>query len=414
MTTPAVNNDAGLSTDGSVWEESRNTATGAVVVPYHKVLDGKTMTQWRAYIRPKSASSGRRDQSGWRPPLPYNFTREVSAIHASPVIETFRSGPNTVSRYYFDGYGCYWREQRPTFYELALVDRAVGAALLKLKNQKVNFGVAFGEYKETAELVSSTLRTISTQIRAFRSKNPRLWGQVLKHQLGAALNPKSGAGRGHGIPHAWLEVQYGWNPLMDDVSGACQQLSAGASGGHPFRVTCHGRARSMIDSWSWGKVTDHTASGLRLHKTGRNFAHVRLDYELNGPLLATLSSLGLTNPQEIVWELLPYSFVLDWFLPIGNWLRTMDADFGWRFLGGTLTQGYDYVTEGQGIQYPPGMDPSITGMYSTGFATSRQSVLSFSRSVYTSSPRAGYPTLKNPLSVQHVANGLSLLLNAFH
>jgi len=412
MTTPAVDIDSGLPTFGSKYSQTVKD-NGTIVVPYHLVSQGNTVTQWRARIRPASRKSVA-DKSGWRAPLPYSLTVETSAIHCGTVIETTYDTvqKQTVTDFYYDGFGCAFREQRPTFYDSKLIDRAVSSALLALKNQKVNFGVAFGEYKETAELVSSVVTRISKSVRAFRGKYPREWGQVVKNQVGAAVNGRKGSGRFSGIPNSWLELQYGWNPAMQDVNGACSALSDSASGGHPFRVHVKGRAKSPLNSVTWGKTTDHTASGLRLVRTGTNFCYVRLDYELSDALLAVFSSLGLTNPLEIVWELLPYSFVIDWFVPIGDWLRTMDADFGWRFLGGTNTNGYRYRTVGEGTVRRYDVDPSRL-FQSSGLANSTQSVLSFARSVYTSSPGAGFPTVKNPMSAGHVANALSLLINAF-
>jgi hypothetical protein len=37
--------------------------------------------------------------------------------------------------------------------------------------------------------------------------------------------------------------------------------------------------------------------------------------------LSALRQMGLGNPASILWERLPYSFVIDWFIPIGNYLE---------------------------------------------------------------------------------------------
>jgi hypothetical protein len=52
-----------------------------------------------------------------------------------------------------------------------------------------------------------------------------------------------------------------------------------------------------------------------------------------------MASIGLINPSTVVWELIPFSFVVDWFLPIGNFLHGLSA------LTGTSTQQgcYGYV-----------------------------------------------------------------------
>lgn len=410
MTTPASNIDSGLPTAGSVYR-TVTAKSGAILVPRHLYQSGNTMMQWRANIRPASKKSVK-DSSGWRQPLSYSLTRETSAIHCGYVEAINIDVLGTVTKdEYFDGYGCDFREQRLSVIDLNLENRALTAALSKLKNQGVNFGVAFGEYKETADMISSAATRIAKSVRGFRSKNPREWGQVVRNQLGQAVNGRGKSSpRGRGIPNSWLELQYGWNPMMQDVKSAAAQLSGDASGGHPFRVHVTSQASSDLTATSWGKTTDATQSGLLKSRTGKQFCFVRLDYELQSPLLATLSSLGLTNPAEIVWELLPYSFVVDWFFPFGGWLGALDADFGWKFLAGTNTVGFRYRIVGEGTR-----DRHLSSSWSySGLAASTQNVISFQRSVYPSSPRPGLPTVKNPLSAGHVANALSLLLNAFH
>lgn len=42
---------------------------------------------------------------------------------------------------------------------------------------------------------------------------------------------------------------------------------------------------------------------------------IYLRKEVNVPQL-----VGLMDPLSVAWELVPFSFVLDWFLPIGSWL----------------------------------------------------------------------------------------------
>lgn len=415
MTTPAANIDSGLYTDGSQYSQIVND-NGTPNYPYHLVAQGQALTAWRAYIRPASVKSPM-DASGWRKPTGYSLTAESSSFHSGGSVQQLFH--DTIQKtlqtdYFYGGFQASWREQRLPIpgANSALERRATSSALLKLKNQSINFGVAFGEYKETAELVSSVATRIAKGVRAFRNKNPRSWGQVVKNQTSAAINGRKGSPRGSGIPNAWLELQYGWNPLMSDVNSAASSLSSSASSGHPFRCHVKGRAKNDLSSTSWGTASSAANSGLLRVRSGQEFCLVRADYELASPLLATISSLGLTNPLEIVWELVPYSFVVDWFLPVGNWLSTMDADFGWRFLGGSVTLGNQYSVQGSGPIDRQINDPLDRQTFS-GSCYSRQQVLQFVRRVYLTPPTAGLPTLKNPLSSGHVANALSLLAGAF-
>jgi len=55
---------------------------------------------------------------------------------------------------------------------------------------------------------------------------------------------------------------------------------------------------------------------------------------VNGPELASLKQFGLANPLSIAWELVPWSFVVDWVLPVGEFLDACTATFGLTFKDG--------------------------------------------------------------------------------
>lgn len=42
----------------------------------------------------------------------------------------------------------------------------------------------------------------------------------------------------------------------------------------------------------------------------------------------TFQQIGLTNPLLLGWELIPFSFVADWFIQVGDYLETLDALIG--------------------------------------------------------------------------------------
>jgi hypothetical protein len=50
-------------------------------------------------------------------------------------------------------------------------------------------------------------------------------------------------------------------------------------------------------------------------------------YNLNS-VAHSLNSFGLSNPLEIVWEVIPWSFVIDWVIPIGKWITSLMAESG--------------------------------------------------------------------------------------
>jgi hypothetical protein len=276
-----------------------------------------------------------------------------------------------------------------------LEGRAVSRALLKLKHQNVNLSVAFAERKQTQELFSHNARTIAKQVNDFKRKSPKQWGQVVR-------------GNWRNTPSRWLELQYGWKPLISDIQGACEEISDHFNA-HDYLVRVKGHA-GEDQRTTYRKTWNSAFYGFDIEGQWKHRSSVSLYYELRSPVLAKFASLGLTNPLELAWEKMKYSFVIDWFLPVGNWLSTLDADFGWDFHSGTATRYSSGEAKGD--------------FHATGLANADKKVEYFgppytmsgirmTRSVYSSAPWGGIPRFKNPLSSQHVANAMSLLSQAF-
>lgn len=385
------------------------TITAHVNIVSNGVTVSSTPTSRRVKRKLESRPASkinRKDASGWRQPSSWNHSiSEFSPCpqSANVVVRDTRRPKPSDGDFYIDGAA--WNETTRglSAFDSNLKNRAVIQALSRLKNQKVNLGVAFAERERTAQLFFDATKKIASTISHFRSKNPKkIWDLIVVGE----------GHRGVKLPNAWLEVQYGWKPLMSDVQGAYDALREREGDGRSYNVTVHGRAKSTV-SGSWFKAT--VFSGLFGIKVGfreRQECRVRLDYYLENPVLASLSSLGVTNPALILWEIVPYSFVLDWFSPIGDALGAFDAALAYGFKAGSWTEYRECVQKGvswQGsgklnaFQYCEGLgDPQ-------SFYDRRLDVI---RSVYTTSPLPRFPGFKNPLSSGHIRNGLSLLASA--
>jgi hypothetical protein len=373
-------------------------------VYYNPVNLGPVATRHVVHQKPNTTRNPK-NRSGWRDPSSY-YRFEVdetpwpngntTQIITSPPYYPYDYG--TIYEYGPSGFAVGARSL-PSF-PSGLEDTAIIKALGKLKNQQVNLAVAFAERAETAELFSSVIGKIAKSVRQFRSKNPRTWGQVIASETGAR------GARGSKIPEGWLQLQYGWKPLQQDVYGACDALNHRERDADAYRASVKGAAYSkeratviLKDLGDYGSLPSHEVTEF--------LCAVHLDYTLENPVLATLSQLGITNPALLVWEKLPYSFVIDWASPIGAYLSAFDAALGWGFKGGSCSKVTKLVAKGEPVT---GSNPAVRNIYSWDYHCN---MMAFNRDVYTSSPLPRFPGIKNPLSTGHVANALSLLAQAF-
>jgi hypothetical protein len=134
--------------------------------------------------------------------------------------------------------------------------------------------------------------------------------------------------------------------------------------------------------------------------------YVRLDYKMDNPLLAQAANLGLTNPAALAWELVPFSFVADWFVPVGDYLNCLDAALGYSFLGGSKTERWMHHSKTEAGWRTGAV---LNNLKYWRFSGAEKIVKTVVRTVYSSSPLPRHPGFKNPFSATHVANALALL-----
>jgi len=210
----------------------------------------------------------------------------------------------------------------------------------------------------------------------------------------------------------WLELQYGWKPLLADIDGVLKSLTAINSGDFVQRVTSSGKGRSYVEvkksSVNDSGLTD-AVRNITISDTQCKFG---LRYRLASPLRSFLSQTGFTNPINLAWEILPFSFVVDWFLPIGPYLESFHAFEGLEFLDGYQTQ----FTRGKtvstvDIEQPKTGNSTIFGVEHGQFEAEW---VRLDRVKITSFPSLTFPQVKNGFaSVTHAANAITLVVALF-
>jgi hypothetical protein len=137
-----------------------------------------------------------------------------------------------------------------------------------------------------------------------------------------------------------------------------------------------------------------------------------LRYKIDSRLKAYLAQTGFTNPINLVWEVLPYSFVLDWLLPVGGYLESITSYDGLEFVDGCKTtfskQRYIGI-----INFSGRYGSALPWQRFNTYGTYRRERILLSREKLTAFPHQNLPRLKNPFSVEHSLNALALLHEAF-
>jgi len=188
-------------------------------------------------------------------------------------------------------------------------------AFVKVADAKVNIPVALAEASKTSSLILDTAKRIDRAYRAFRKGNLRGVAQNLN------ITPKR-------LHKSWLEYKYGWMPLLMDVKGAAE-FFAQQHIVRPtrFTVTAVEEVLKTFDTSS--NIQGYGGQPGDWHINVFTSCHVKaktkLWCELTSPHLSELQQLGLTNPLLVAWELVPFSFVFDWFVHVGDYLTGLTA-----------------------------------------------------------------------------------------
>jgi hypothetical protein len=209
-------------------------------------------------------------------------------------------------------------------------------------------------------------------------------------------------------------MQYGWKPLISDSYGAMEALHAREkeTSGGVTTVKAYVRENEKL-VYNLSDSANNAIFDFQKHCDVRHTGHIRLDFTpSDGPWSGTLAQLGLTNPLELAWELLPWSFVADWFIPIGDYLSQLDATNGWVFKGGSFSSKSTMVSRPVNFQIRPDQYKWAREAYAYGRGKGYQ--MRFHRKAYSSPPLANLPSFGklNKASNIHVANGIALLMSA--
>lgn len=214
----------------------------------------------------------------------------------------------------------------PGYNQYPSTNNVINCVRNKVKNASINLPVFAAEAQKSANMIGDTAKRLAHAALAITHGN---FGRAAG-VLGLSGTPKNLQKHQRGLRSLesnWLAYQYGWIPLLSDVSNAVDALTRPAKDGtlgiarcrKPFELSERFQAKGMTLNMS---TSGYVGAGVYyLCKNSTDF-----------------TSLGLTNPLELAWELIPYSFVVDWFIPIGKAISALDA-----FTNVTVLASYNIV-----------------------------------------------------------------------
>jgi hypothetical protein len=175
----------------------------------------------------------------------------------------------------------------------------------KIKDQNVNLAQNVAEYRQASSMFAGLASDIVRTFRSLRS------GRALADFVRILQSPRSS--KELAIANRWLQYQYGVKPLMSDLYGVSDALAKGIRDG----MYLHVRSKLEDAYVREFKSSDQNIIMWRWNATTRGIAR----YKISDPTMKTVTQFGISNPLLLAWELIPYSFVIDWMFPVGIFYR---------------------------------------------------------------------------------------------
>lgn len=193
--------------------------------------------------------------------------------------------------------------------------------LNKMKEQDFDLGIFLGEYAETSKYIREKIKPLANAMRAYRNRDmAELWRSLginrrKRRRIQRTAKRKS---LGDSAIARDLEFKFAVMPIVSDV---------------------HALANLQMDvhpSWTVGSSHgDHSQYLIKYGTDGfdpevfsyRNYMKSRVigQISIKNFFTYTLSQFGMTDPALTFYQVLPLSFMYDFFVPIGKWASQFSA-----------------------------------------------------------------------------------------
>jgi len=201
------------------------------------------------------------------------------------------------------------------------INQAKQLAYERLKgaiSDRASMGENLGQLGSSARLIADSAKTILESLRRLRRFDVSAFAQWMDKGF-VKRNSRFAAAK-------TLEWNFAIAPAVNDIYSAIDILQ------NPIKSPrVRGRA-----SVRYSQRFDTTS---QFSRTWAMFGKVSAEYgcriAISNPNLYLANTMGLINPVQIAWQLLPGSFLIDWLIPVENFLG-----HGTDFLGLTVESSY--------------------------------------------------------------------------
>ena len=180
-------------------------------------------------------------------------------------------------------------------------------------------GVTMASWRQSRDMVTSRYRQMTLQATEFEERARRVLVSGKSRQ-----QRRLHAIRLRGLADQYLEMVFGWQPLLADIHAAARTVIDTK----PQRRWVRASASTVL-SLDYGVRTSSRADWRTFFGTVRRSRGCQVT--VSNPNLWLRERAGLNNPATVAWDLVPWSFVVNMFVNTGQLVGSISDFAGLTF-----------------------------------------------------------------------------------
>lgn len=182
----------------------------------------------------------------------------------------------------------------------------------KVYGSGFNPAVFTAEGREALGMIGSSATRIRLSIGSLLRRD---WRGLVRHLSVSPDDAKSVVHSRKNISGQWLELSYGWLPLLSDMEDGGAYLGQ--------NLTTQDYGNNKVVGRRQFSVVEHRVPDAYGYTWTTRETTFRLQYIIYSVRKSPIWMPSVATVASVVWEKLPYSFVADWVIPIGSYIEAM-------------------------------------------------------------------------------------------
>lgn len=179
---------------------------------------------------------------------------------------------------------------------------------------------SLGELPETMHWMASLFKRMISIIRAFSQK---------RLLITASKFVRNGKSVIDAMAELWLEFRYAVRPLIYDMVQAVEAWNTILKKSDRYTARGFHKTGPTVSSETsnWNLHANYDAIISRVQTVSANYRAGVL-FSIDNLVNEVRSVWGLDKPFETIWELIPFSFIIDWFFTVGDVISSWTSNPG--------------------------------------------------------------------------------------